>query len=133
MTFAVVKRVIAIALLSMYMLQLGANVSKLAWYELNKDYITALFCVNQDKPELQCQGKCHLKMQIENDEEDRSEAAIELAEIVWISFVQDEYICCNAPNKAQIRFTFPVSEWVNYDSYLAGVFRPPQNSFCHNC
>lgn len=31
------------------------------YYVLNKDYIVAQLCENKAKPELQCDGKCHLK------------------------------------------------------------------------
>lgn len=31
------------------------------YYVLNKDYIVAKLCENRAKPELQCDGKCHLK------------------------------------------------------------------------
>jgi hypothetical protein len=31
------------------------------YYVLNKDYIVAKLCKNRAKPELQCDGKCHLK------------------------------------------------------------------------
>lgn len=33
-------------------------------YALNKDSITALFCVNKERPELKCDGKCHLGKQL---------------------------------------------------------------------
>ena len=29
-------------------------------YELNKDFIVENYCVNLDKPELNCDGQCHL-------------------------------------------------------------------------
>lgn len=31
------------------------------YYVLNKDYIVAQLCENKTKPELRCDGKCHLK------------------------------------------------------------------------
>jgi hypothetical protein len=30
-------------------------------YELNKERITDLFCINKEEPELQCNGTCHVK------------------------------------------------------------------------
>jgi len=33
-------------------------------YQINKEEITEAFCVNKDKPELKCNGKCHLKKQL---------------------------------------------------------------------
>lgn len=37
---------------------------------LNQDAIAAEFCVNKDKPELQCNGKCHLKDLLAQSEEE---------------------------------------------------------------
>lgn len=34
-------------------------------YGLNKDYIAEFLCINKDKPELSCGGKCHLMKQLE--------------------------------------------------------------------
>lgn len=34
-------------------------------YLLNQSEIIDLFCINKDKPEMQCNGKCHLKKQFE--------------------------------------------------------------------
>ena len=33
-------------------------------YELNQEYITETYCINKDKPELGCNGKCHLAKQL---------------------------------------------------------------------
>ena len=30
-------------------------------FKLNQDSISALFCINKDKPEMKCDGKCYLK------------------------------------------------------------------------
>lgn len=35
-----------------------------AWYEINKDYVADVLCVNKDKPEMECNGKCYLKKQL---------------------------------------------------------------------
>ncbi|WP_405563641.1 hypothetical protein [Polaribacter sp. Asnod6-C07] len=39
----------------------------IGYYQLNIDYIIETYCVNKNKPELQCNGKCHLAKQISND------------------------------------------------------------------
>lgn len=33
-------------------------------YVIHQEAITALFCVNKDEPEMQCNGSCHLKDQL---------------------------------------------------------------------
>ncbi|GAB2767447.1 hypothetical protein HNQ93_000030 [Hymenobacter luteus] len=56
----------AIAILLLFSLsvhctgQLGIAVS---WW-LNQDYIARVLCINRDKPQLKCNGKCHLRKQL---------------------------------------------------------------------
>lgn len=47
-------------------------------YQMNKERITELFCVNKDKPKLQCNGKCHLAKQLRkaSDRESKTPAGI---------------------------------------------------------
>ena len=41
------------------------NVGFILYYELNLDYIVANYCVNKDKPELKCNGKCYLMQHLQ--------------------------------------------------------------------
>ena len=36
-------------------------------YKLNEEQITMDFCINKDKPEMQCNGKCHLAKKMETE------------------------------------------------------------------
>lgn len=38
-------------------------------FELNKEYIASVLCVNRDKPKLNCNGKCYLSKKIKQAEE----------------------------------------------------------------
>lgn len=38
-------------------------------YIIDQDYIVEFFCVNQDKPELDCNGKCYLMQKLEEQNE----------------------------------------------------------------
>jgi len=40
-------------------------VGQVVYYELNIDYIIETYCINKEKPELKCNGKCHLAKQLE--------------------------------------------------------------------
>jgi hypothetical protein len=33
-------------------------------YAINYDYISKVLCINKDKPELKCNGKCHLMKEL---------------------------------------------------------------------
>lgn len=39
-------------------------------YAINYDYISKVLCINKDKPELNCNGKCHLMQELEKQKED---------------------------------------------------------------
>jgi len=57
----VIKRIIAILLLGFFTLISFQQLTVMAFYVLNQDFITENFCINKDKPEMQCKGKCHMK------------------------------------------------------------------------
>ena len=49
-------------------------------YLANKDFITANFCENINKPKLSCEGKCHLKKQLDKETEREEKLPFELKE-----------------------------------------------------
>ena len=38
-------------------------------FRVNRDYIAKVLCVNRNKPQMHCDGKCHLKKQLETDDQ----------------------------------------------------------------
>lgn len=57
-------RFVSILLGFLYVAVLLRPVTPVISYQINRSYIASELCVNQDKPELQCNGKCHLKKQL---------------------------------------------------------------------
>ncbi len=43
---------------------------------MNQTEIIELFCINKEKPKLQCNGKCHLTTQLANVENDTEDAPL---------------------------------------------------------
>ncbi|MGB0369079.1 MAG: hypothetical protein ACPGD8_06720 [Flavobacteriales bacterium] len=96
-------------------------------YEVNTAYIIENFCENTDKPELHCDGKCHLKKQIEADSEQKSETPSALTEIVTFvlaveevpSFELDFFSTkTNTNNSLYLEGS--------YSNHLQSIFHPPQ-------
>ncbi|WP_372937678.1 hypothetical protein [Seonamhaeicola sp.] len=54
----------AIFFVLLYMLAMLRPIQPCIEYLLNQDYIAEFLCVNKDKPELQCNGKCHLAKEL---------------------------------------------------------------------
>lgn len=42
-------------------------------YDLNKAYIAQELCVNKDRPEMKCEGKCYLNKQLTKTEQQNSQ------------------------------------------------------------
>ncbi|MEB2785333.1 hypothetical protein [Algoriphagus persicinus] len=58
-----------------------------AHFYLDREEITALYCVNKDKPELKCDGKCELGKRLseaKNQEEGQAEITLEELRLVFI-------------------------------------------------
>lgn len=51
------------------------NIGYVAYFELNIDYIVETYCVNKEKPQLQCNGKCHLATQLTTTSDTTEESA----------------------------------------------------------
>ncbi len=61
------------------MLLFGATLVLPLWpvvnYAWNKDYIASVLCINRDKPEMKCEGKCHLnKMMVTTHEQSQNQS-----------------------------------------------------------
>ncbi|NDK55762.1 hypothetical protein [Pontibacter fetidus] len=63
------KNIFVISLIAVILLQTFSKVVVLADYQANKAYIMEFLCINRDKPELKCEGKCHLtkKLKAQHD------------------------------------------------------------------
>jgi len=72
---------IAFALKPMY------YVGQVLYYELNVDYIVETYCINTDKPELKCNGKCHLAKQLQSVSNDSKSSDAISSLIEAFSFV----------------------------------------------
>ncbi len=45
----------------------GSKLIVFGSYLLNKDYIKEVLCINKEKASMDCEGKCHLKKELEKD------------------------------------------------------------------
>ncbi|MBW6481866.1 MAG: hypothetical protein K0B10_02280 [Vicingaceae bacterium] len=67
------KQTISIALITILFSGIGVKSIITFHYFINQSEIIKLFCINKDKPELKCNGKCHLAQELKkveaNDDE----------------------------------------------------------------
>jgi hypothetical protein len=62
------KQLITIFLMMIWLCQLSGRYLVMFEYYLNQDFVAKNLCINRDKPQLQCNGKCHLKKQLSEEE-----------------------------------------------------------------
>ena len=121
------SRLLAYFLTALLLLQtLGPEVLVLN-YQLNKAEITARYCVNKTRPQLRCNGKCHLAQQLRKAESgDKKAPAATLAKVKFevlptAAFVLPVLRCWP---RAAARFARPAVARCVAGRPL-GVFRPP--------
>lgn len=57
-------------LVFLYMIAMLRPIAPFVEYAINYDYISKVLCINKDKPELNCNGKCQLMMELEQQQDD---------------------------------------------------------------
>ncbi|SFZ92315.1 hypothetical protein SAMN05428642_102652 [Flaviramulus basaltis] len=96
-----------------------------AYYEIDTKGFIEKLCENKDKPELQCNGKCHLKKVTESSSKESKEPnrLIDFKEILLYTEKPFEY------NFKKIYYQNKIpSEYLNLYTYigLENCFHPPQ-------
>lgn len=56
-------------LILLYLIGLGRPIVPLINFAVNQDYIADFLCINSDKPELECNGKCYLMKKLQNQKD----------------------------------------------------------------
>ncbi|APG66470.1 hypothetical protein LPB136_10235 [Tenacibaculum todarodis] len=93
-------------------------------YAIKYDYISKVLCINVDKPELQCNGKCYLMKKLENEQkEDRKALRVSMEEYP-VGFVILLKIKENSSFLFQTKEKHSTPK--NYSFlYTSSVFHPP--------
>ncbi|WP_235324472.1 hypothetical protein [Pedobacter lusitanus] len=121
------------AVLFFYMLiTLMANCSRFfifAGFEFNKEYIASNLCINRNRPELHCNGKCYLMKKIKQAEEnEKKEAARNNLSQLEVSFCQEPFTFSFLdPSALSISDpSFSVYAYLYTNPYIRNIFRPPR-------
>lgn len=125
------QKVLTIALLLSLSFHGLMKVGIQAWYEVNKDYVADVLCVNKDKPEMNCRGKCYLKKQLskvkEAETSNEKEAPETAKKIELVQFILSEH------HDYVIKYQKTISDKILFSRYLPytgqdyhrDIFRPP--------
>ena len=100
------------------------------YYQLNIDYIIETYCVNKDKPQLQCNGKCHLSKQLQITNNDALDADL-VFNVVYEAFYP---VFFQNYQQFQLKYQTVIIKKLNVrytsnfeDSYSFNYFQPPES------
>lgn len=113
----------------LYLLAMVRPVVPLFEYLVDQDYIAEFLCINKDKVELQCKGKCYLMQQLNEQNEEKEGKLPRIAmEEYPIGFVRLLSIPCQ---KSTDSLNSTAAIYRNDYRYLFSYsdFHPPTNIF----
>lgn len=95
-------------------------------YIMDIEQFTELYCENKDKPELKCNGKCHLADQLADNQEEKESKEVQVSPEVLMIFA-------NPTMDIEIPAKFYVQESISYyfntdltEGIVNLIFHPPQ-------
>jgi len=100
-------------------------------YAINKNYIAKNLCVKKDIPNNTCNGKCHLKKQIKQNQDNNNPENTNLPNINlkknWNEFLLGFSKLPELP-ETQIKHQF-INKLANTTTFIPPVFIPPKQAF----
>lgn len=93
-------------------------------YQLNKDYYETL-CINKQKPELDCSGKCQVKKEAQKEESPISQIKYSF-EVNILPAKSEEFIIKNPIIFSTKTKIVSIDHTFTLDGYLKNGFQPPE-------
>ena len=124
------KKVVSVVLAILIVVLSFKDVFVFADFYWNQDFIAKTLCINKDKPEMKCNGKCHLSKVIKEiqDQEDKSPDSKEENRFSTVYVVAPlSSFTFNNPTIINKRSFFIKNETYIFN-FLNKVFHPPR--FC---
>lgn len=122
-------RLLAYFLSTLILLQTFSRELLVLDYQVHKARITQMFCVNKAKPQLQCNGKCHLSKQLRQATDTESKAPAAGFAKVKFELLASLALRVLAPRQWPLaRTLFAPQQPAHYAfAPLGGIFHPPSH------
>lgn len=94
-------------------------------FKINQNFFASI-CTNKDKPALNCDGKCHLKKQIQKSEDDKSnKETINYKKEVQTFISQELTLIPDLPNPILTNSIIRIN-FIHPRCGVSDIFHPPQ-------
>ncbi len=99
-------------------------------FELRRDYIVKNFCINKNRPQLNCDGKCYLAKRIAAAQEKEQQEAernfvYQLCETIAEPIRPFLSFFCEPPGEVNEHISFSYASGLNGTLLISGIFHPP--------
>ncbi len=74
-----------------FLLQVFSSAFIYADFIINNEYIATVLCINKEKPEIHCNGKCYLKMQLGKEEKKKQSQEKTLKDNSNVQFISEPF------------------------------------------
>lgn len=116
-------------LVAVILFQTAGKTFILANYELNKEYIAKVLCVNKENPKMHCNGKCHLKKELNKAEKNEQSPLNRIKEKTEFQIFSQatNNLTIYLVNELVADQTFSPYTFNLSEKHLFSVFHPPQS------
>ncbi len=123
-TFKLLRKINIYIFTFLYLVAMLRPIAPFVEYAINYDYISEVLCINKDKPEMHCNGKCYVMKQLKKQKSEDFKLLKISEEEYPIGFV--EIITINSPKKINFNTKKLHFYQQNY-TFVAdnSVFHPP--------
>ncbi|MBS1761891.1 MAG: hypothetical protein JSR00_03380 [Bacteroidetes bacterium] len=120
------KKAFALILILIFSVQAFYSSALTIWFFANRAKITKEHCINKNRPEKKCNGKCYLSKKIQEAENHDKKESSPVTQIIEISYCIIPAIN-NLNFTPEIIFLEPVSNYNNPYKFLfsENIFHPP--------
>ena len=123
-----VKKTIAIFLVLAIAFQVSSKLVVAGWFSINQQELTELFCVNKQKPETHCDGKCYLAKKLKEADQETSKDS---SSPVKVKSGSEEVLFCGTelniivPTSNQISMISDAPNTYFFQAHTT-IFQPPR-------
>ncbi|MBW8687376.1 hypothetical protein [Chitinophaga rhizophila] len=121
------KQLITFLLTLIWLSQLSGRYLVMFEFYLNQEFIAKNLCINRDKPQVQCNGKCQLKKQLAKEnkrEQENPEQRAELKAEIFYPSVTECLVPVAYYTSVPATYNIPTTIGVPIDQASA-IFQPP--------
>ena len=121
-----VKKVISIGLIFVLSLQCLYQIGIVTYFNINRDYIAQVLCINKEKPMTMCYGNCFLKRNLKvGGENEKSTVPVSKIVIEAPSFIVSEFNYSFSQSATPLAFLYGRYYSIELSGFPSTIFHPP--------